>query len=277
MATPNLRPFRLTGADGGPLRGDVRTAGDDRPAVIICHGFKGFKGWGYFPVLADQLARAGFSAVSFNFSGSGVGEDGESFNEPERFAHMTYSAELGDLARVVDAVSNGDIGLRPRGLGVVGHSMGGGVAVLQAARDPRIGALVTWSATARFGRLWRADQVTEWRRTGRLDVVNQRTGDVLPLYTDILDDLERNAELLDVTRAAARVRIPWLIAHGVADESVPVEDARTLHAANAGSELLLLDDAGHTFGIKHPWSGSSKPFDRLYQATIEWFARHLVR
>jgi dienelactone hydrolase len=277
VATPILHPFQLTGADGGPLRGAIRTAGENRPAVIICHGFKGFKDWGYFPVLADQLARAGFSAVTFNFSGSGVGEDGESFDEPDRFAHMTYSAELRDLGQVIDAVSSGGIGVQPRAIGVVGHSMGGGVAILQTARDSRIGALVTWAATAQFGRLWRPDQMVEWRRTGRLEVVNQRTGEILPLHTDILDDLERNQEALDIAGAAARIHVPWLVAHGTGDESVPVDDGRTLHAANPGSTLLLLDDAGHTFGIKHPWSGSSKAFDRLYQATIEWFARHLVR
>lgn len=276
MATPTRRSFELTGADGGPLRGTVHTADASRAAVIICHGFKGFMNWGYFPVLSDQLARAGFSAISFNFSGSGVGMDGESFSEPERFAHMTYSAELTDLDRVVDAVWNGVIGLRPKALGIVGHSMGGGIAILQAAADNRIGALVTWAATAQFGRLWGPEQQAYWRKAGRLDVVNQRTGETLPLYTDVLLDLERNGVRLDVVRAAARVQVPWLIAHGTADESVPVDAAHTLHAANRASTLMLVEDTGHTFGIKHPWSGSSKAFDRLYQATIEWFGRHLV-
>ncbi|HJQ65513.1 MAG TPA: alpha/beta fold hydrolase [Gemmatimonadales bacterium] len=276
MATAKQRAFRLTGADGGPLRGDVRTAGEDRPAVVICHGFKGFKNWGFFPVIAEQLARAGFTAVSFNFSGSGVGEDGETFSEPERFAHVTYSAEVRDLDRIITALADGSVGLAPTAIGVLGHSMGGGVAVLQAAGDQRVGALVTWAATARFGRLWQPEQVPEWRRTGTLEVMNQRTGEILPLSTDILDDWERNAARLDVSRAAGLVRGPWLIAHGSADESVPVDDARALHEANPRSELLLLDDAGHTFGIKHPWGGSSKAFDRLYQATVAWFARHLL-
>jgi len=79
MATVNTTQFELVGADGGPLRGDVRTQekGADRPAVVICHGFKGFKDWGFFPHLAARIARAGMTAVSFNFSGSGVGPDGE--------------------------------------------------------------------------------------------------------------------------------------------------------------------------------------------------------
>lgn len=277
MATPIQTAFQLTGADGGPLRGDVRTAGLRRPAVVICHGFKGFKGWGYFPVIADRLARAGFSVVSFNFSGSGVGEDGERFSEPERFGRSTYSGQLTDLQVVLDGLSNGAFGIQPSAVGLLGHSMGGAIAVLQAARDERVRALITWAATARFGRLWRPDQVPDWRRTGRIDVVNQRTGEILPLYTDVLDDLERHREVLDVGRAAARVRVPWLIAHGAADESVPLEDARTLHAGNAAAELLLLEGTGHTFGIKHPWNGSSPAFERLSEATVEWFARHLLR
>ena len=70
MATPRLAKVRLGAADGGPLRVDVRTGarpGEARPAVVICHGFKGFKDWGFFPKLSERLAVAGFTALSFNF------------------------------------------------------------------------------------------------------------------------------------------------------------------------------------------------------------------
>lgn len=259
------------------MRGDVRTAGRARPAVVICHGFKGFKDWGYFPVTADRLARAGCAAVSFNFSGAGVGDDGETFDEPERFGRNTYSAQLADLDIILQALGSGSLGLEPSAVGLLGHSMGGGVAILRAARDRTIQALVTWASVARFGRLWRDDQIADWRRTGRLDVVNQRTGDVLPLYPDIVDDLEQNQGSLDVLRAAGDVRVPWLIAHGSADETVPVGDARELSKGAPGATPLILDRAGHTFGIKHPWSGSTEAFDRLLEATLDWFSRHLLR
>lgn len=276
MASPIKTSFRLTGADGGALRGDVRTAGGARPAVVICHGFKGFKDWGYFPVAADRLARAGFMAVSFNFSGAGVGDDGETFDEPERFGRSTYSAQLADLDVVLQAVGSGALGFQPAAVGLLGHSMGGGVVILRAARDHSIEALVTWASVARFGRLWRDDQISEWRRTGRLEVVNQRTGDVLPLYPDILDDLERNGATLDVLRAARDVRVPWLIAHGSEDESVPVADAHELSSSAPRATPLILAHAGHTFGIKHPWNGSTEAFDKLLEATVDWFARHLL-
>lgn len=276
MATPARRTFSLTGADGGPLRGEIRSAAGSRPAVVLCHGFKGFKDWGYFPVAAERFAQAGFAAVSFNFSGSGVGEPGDSFNEPERFRHNTYSNELRDLDIVLAALRQGTLGDQPAAIGVLGHSMGGGVAVLQTAADPGISALVTWSATARFGRLWRSEQIPEWRRTGTLEIVNQRTGERLPLATDILDDLERNAGRLDVLRGAASIRVPWLVVHGAADESVPATDAQELAHRARGSRLLLIENAGHTFGIKHPWSGSTPQFDQVLDASVDWFSRHLV-
>ncbi|MGH7539192.1 MAG: alpha/beta hydrolase family protein, partial [Gemmatimonadales bacterium] len=209
--------------------------------------------------------------------------DGETFDEPERFGHGTYSSQLQDLETVLDALGSGALAIRPTAVGLLGHSMGGGVAILRAARKQGIRALVTWGSVARFGRLWRQDQVAEWRRIGKIDVVNQRTGNVLPLYADVLDDLERNRSALDVTGAAARVRAPWLIAHGAADESVPVSDAHELHrAATAGNiggashtTLLLVEGTGHTFGIRHPWAGSTAAFDRVLEATVDWFARHL--
>ena len=113
MATPARRPFSITGADGGPLRGDIRSAGGPRPAVVICHGFKGFRDWGFFPVTADRLAHAGFAAVSFNFSGSGVGEPGDTFNEPVRFQHATYTNGLRDLAAVLAVLRSGALGVQP--------------------------------------------------------------------------------------------------------------------------------------------------------------------
>lgn len=276
LATPARRSFTLTGADGGPLRGAVRSGSGTRPAVVICHGFKGFKDWGFFPVTADRLAQAGFAAVSFNFSGSGVGESGDQFDEPERFRRATYSNGVRDLTLVVAELRSGALGVRPTAIGVLGHSMGGGTAVLLAAADPDISALVTWSATARFGRLWKRDQIPEWRRSGTLEIVNQRTGERLPLATDILDDLERNAERLNVLDAAAAVRAPWLVVHGTADESVPAKDGTDLAARAPHAHLQLIDHAGHTFGIKHPWNGSTPQFDQVLDASVDWLSRHLV-
>jgi pimeloyl-ACP methyl ester carboxylesterase len=281
MATPVLTHFEHLGADGGLLRGEVRTAGRDaaRPAVVICHGFKGFKDWGFFPHLADRLARAGVTAVSFNFSSSGVGPDGETFSEPERFGHATLGGDVQDLATVLDALHTGRLvpGLAgPTAVGLFGHSRGGGVAILQASRDPSVRALVTWSAIGSALR-WGPETVAKWRREGQMSVTNMRTGDVLPLFTDALDELEADATgRLDIGAAAQRVQAPWLIVHGDVDESVPIKEAMLLHEQSGGhAELLAIPHGSHTFGARHPWAGTTRELDQAMDATVRWFLRAL--
>ena len=275
MATPRLDKIVLTGADGGPLRVDVRSGarpGEVRPAVVICHGFKGFKDWGMFPRLADHLARAGFLAVSFNFSGSGV-SGGDEFDEPERWYRQKPSADLADLRAVVDyLVANGS-----QWIALVGHSRGGGLAIVQAARDARIRALVTWSAVDHFLR-WPMDVIQRWRETGTVDVVNQRTGQVLAIGRDALDDWDRYGDnLLDVMAAAHQIRVPWLIVHGTEDATVPVEVGRILAEVSgaAETETLIVEGASHTFGARHPWVGATPELDQVFERTLLFLSRRL--
>jgi uncharacterized protein len=278
MASPTLTQHELDGVLG-PLAVDVRAGGrtSPRPAVVVVHGFKGFKDWGMFPPAAERLAQAGFTVVTFNLSGSGVDADGE-FTFADRFGRNTYSIELADIARVIDALERGELGTAaPSSLGLLGHSRGGGDAVLHAAKDPRVLALATWAAIGSVDR-WTPSTRENWRERGMLDIVNARTGQVLPLYTDLLDDIEQHGRgALDIVAAAGRMAAPWLIVHGTADESVAFSDAERLHRASAApvTELLAMEGAGHTFGTVHPWAGMPAPFDDVLRATTTWFARHL--
>jgi dienelactone hydrolase len=279
MATPTRTQHQLSGALGEILV-DVRAGGrtSSRPAVVVMHGFKGFKDWGMFPPLAERLAQAGFSAVCFNASGSGVDDSGE-FIWPERFGHNTFSAELADLGTVVDSLAAGQLGTAAPGtIGLVGHSRGGGIAILHAARDRRVRGLVTWAAISHVDRWTDPAEVAQWRQRGRIDVVNARTGQVLPLYAEVLDDIEQHKlGNLDIPRAAAEVSCPWLLIHGTADTSVKIEEADRLAAAArpGGFRALRLVGAGHTFGAVHPWKGSTPELDVVYRETVGWLARHL--
>jgi dienelactone hydrolase len=233
-----------------------------------------------FPHLADRLARSGLTAVTFNFSGSGVGADGESFSEPERFAHDTYTRELFDLSEVLETLQAARLVpalARPPKLGLFGHSRGGGIAILKTADDPDITALVTWASISTTRR-WANDVIRQWRADGKLDVINSRTGEVLPLLPDILDDLDTDhSGTLDIRAAAGRIRAPWLIIHGGADEAVPVGEANALEqASDHRARLRIIEGAGHTFGARHPWQGSTPELDEAMDATVEWFGKELL-
>jgi alpha-beta hydrolase superfamily lysophospholipase len=269
-----VEEFEVPGAAGRPIRGDIRYAAADashaHPApagVVMCHGFKGFARWGFVPYLADRVAAAGLSVVTFDFSGSGVGADREHFTEPAAFADNTFARERYDLDVVIDtARSRGWIGDGNGSLGLFGFSRGGGVAILRAASDtpPKAGALVTWSSIAYVDR-WTTEEHNAWRTRGHREVPNTRTGEVFRVGTAFLDEIETNgASELDLLSAAGRISeraIPWLIVHGEADETIGVHEGRQLHTASRDrAELAVIEHASHTYNAKH---GMTEPTPEL--------------
>ncbi len=273
--------FEIANRNGDPIRGDVWSmeAAADNAAIVVCHGFKGFKDWGFFPFLSQQLCeRTGLPVISFNFSGSGIGPDLEHFTELDRFEANTFSKELDDLGRVLEAALAGslpNLGSIGR-FGLLGHSRGGASAIIHAAEDPRVACLVTWAAVASLDR-WTEEQKREWRQTGRIEVLNARTGQMMPLGVGLLEDVEANRERLDPLKAASSLRVPYLIVHGTADESVSVADGEELSAVAplATSRFAAIEDAGHTFGAVHPFQDPSPHLLRVLELTVEWFQQHM--
>ncbi|MEX2528127.1 MAG: alpha/beta fold hydrolase [Gemmatimonadota bacterium] len=273
--------FRLQGPHG-PLRGTVRYPQGlpPRTAVVVAHGFKGFQNWGFFPRLCSELARDGHAVISFNFSGSGVGEDGETFTELDRFAANTFSQEVAELEWMIRRTHAGEVpGLPPRAtarrVGLLGHSRGGGVAVLVAgSQSTPVDALVTWAAVATFHR-WPPETLEAWRESGRSWVLNSRTGQQLPLDLTLLHDLEENRDALDIQAAAAQVAVPWLVVHGQADPTVLVQDAHRLIQASSLARPALIEEAGHTFNAGHPLEEVPPELAAAVEVSRDHFRRHL--
>ncbi len=266
--------FEIPSAGHRTLRANATLPSAPRGTVVICHGFKGFSRWGFFPHLATELAKEGLRVIQFDFSGSGVGPDGESFTETDAFAQNTFTRELEDLAAVErDARRRGWIDAR---YGIVGHSRGGGTAILYSADNPAVGALVTLAAIGHVRR-WSDSEEREWRARGYADVVNTRTGQVLRIGTALLDDVTAGIDgPLDIEAAAARMKAPWLIVHGDADETVSVADAHRLADAAPDARLLIIEGASHTFDITHPMTTSSPALDLAVSETVEWMRRELT-
>ena len=61
MSTVQHKTFELESINDGIIHGDVRTPIDLKgkyPVIIVAHGFKGFKNWGFHPYIAEQLTLA---------------------------------------------------------------------------------------------------------------------------------------------------------------------------------------------------------------------------
>jgi dipeptidyl aminopeptidase/acylaminoacyl peptidase len=91
-----------------------------------------------------------------------------------------------------------------------------------------------------------------------------------------LDDIEQNADVLDIEAAAARISVPWLIIHGSNDESVEFAEARSLvSASQASTRLFTIENGGHTFGATHPWKSATPQLESVFNSTLNWLAAHL--
>jgi uncharacterized protein len=263
---------------GKPLviRGEAFLPPRPQATLLILHGFKGFAHFAHFPYLARKAADGGMCAITFDFSGSGIGADRENFTALEEFETNTFRQELADVDEVVaEAIRRGWI-TRKRGFGLMGHSRGGAVAILRAARDPMVKALVTWNAISTTIR-WSAEAINDWRRRGYVDIENSRTKQMMRLGTALLDEVESlgNSEL-DVAAAAARIRVPWLIVHGEADETVPVAEGQQLRdLSRAVSKFWKVEGGNHGFGGKHPLKEIPPLLELVVDGTVNFLTENL--
>jgi uncharacterized protein len=267
-------PFDIPCVDGLSIRGEAYLAEAPIGSVIVCHGFKGFAHWAFFPYLARTLAEDGLNAITFDFSGSGIGPDRESFTQAEAFAHNTFSRELEDLELVED------YGRRRKWIhgkfGLFGHSRGGGMAILYAAAEAAdVSSLVTWAAIS-YPNRWSPEDVITWRKRGHTEITNSRTGQVMRLETDLLDDVELHGKTkVNIEAAAAKIKAPWLIIHGTGDETVPSSEAEHLHSLSKGmSTLRLIEGANHGFSATHPLNEVPPVLGKVVLETAKFFVRN---
>ncbi len=237
-----------------------------KPAIIYAHGFNGFKDWGNFDLIAEKISEAGFAFVKFNFSHNGTTpQQPEEFSDLEGFGKNNYSIELNDVKLVTDWVCDAANlyakHIDKKMVCLIGHSMGGGIAILHAATDKRISKLVTWAAISQcktpWGN-WPAEKMDEWKRSGVQYYTNSRTKQQLPMYYQLFEDYRDNEQKLDIKQAMQSLTIPVLICQGTADAAVPIASALLLKEWQPAAILYTLD-TDHVFGRKHPWAATYLP------------------
>ncbi|MBC8078867.1 MAG: alpha/beta hydrolase, partial [Gorillibacterium sp.] len=195
----------LMGADR-TLRGSVFPARkQSRGTIIVCHGYKGFKDWGFFPYLGHRLSEH-YDAITFNFTFNGVGHELTEFTELDKFAKNTYSHELEDLQELISALKKGDIpelnSVNQKPLFLLGHSRGAGDSLIFAMDNPGLLAgVISWNGITNVD-LYTDQEKQDMRSLGRAYVLNGRTRQQMPLDLILLQDLEINQERFDILERA---------------------------------------------------------------------------
>ncbi len=220
--------IRLRSADGLALTGWWLPRPESHAVVIGSHGHSGSKD--DMLGIGTSAWRAGFNVLLFDYRGRG---------DSDPWPHTLVSREVDDLLAAVAHARARVAGAR---VGVVGFSMGAAVAIMAAAREPAISALVADSAFTAV-----ADVVAHGVR---------RTLGIPPApLVRAADEVLARRHGYRFTRARPIDAVgaisprPIMIAHGAADSTVPVEQARRLFAA-AGQpkQLWIAEGAEHCGG-----------------------------
>lgn len=267
MVPESLRNIVLKGSDDRAFLLDINyvKSATAKPIVIFCHGFKGFKDWGFWDEVANWFAKQGFVFAKFNFSHNGTTlDDPSSFGDLEAFGQNNFGRELHDLEAVLNWFHNRNIGIPINEIdltqiSLLGHSRGGTTVLMKAGEDNRIKKVCTWAAVADLEKYWPPDAMFKWQEAGVNYVDNSRTKQRMPMYWQICQDFLDNKARYDVPSIVSKLEMPQLIVHGDDDGSVPLAAAELLKAMNPEADLAVVHGANHVFGGTHPWNQEGLP------------------
>ncbi|PKV48636.1 hypothetical protein ATE84_0639 [Aquimarina sp. MAR_2010_214] len=262
-----------------PILTDVfyKKDGVQKPVIIFCHGYKGFKDWGAWDLVAEAFANAGFFFIKFNFShNGGTIEQPIDFPDLEAFGNNNYIKELDDLETIIDWTTSSDFKFRNEintsNISLIGHSRGGGIVTIKAAEDKRVTQLITWASVSDYKNRFPKGKVFEyWKNTGVTYIENGRTKQQMPHYFQFYTSFIENEDRLTIANAAKKIKIPHLIVHGTSDPTVDIQESKNIHAWSVNSQLYIVEGADHIFGVKHPWQGNnlSKHLELIVQKSID--------
>ena len=219
----------------------------NRFLLIVAHGVTADKDAPLVTTLSERVATEGMSVLRFSFTGNGESEG--------RFEECTISKEINDLQSILTIVT--EHGWRPI---FAGHSMGSAVGVLTASIDSRIQLLISLSGIvstdvfceSEFGTIT-PGQGYMWGNSN------------CPLSQEFVNDMK---QIKSVFPRASGLDLPWLLAHGTADEIVPVTESHLLLPNFESSrELIEIEGADHLF--------SGNATNVLADSIIGWLGRKL--
>ena len=231
--------------------------GEPGPGVALVHGWESSRDR-TLP-MAVFLHAAGFHCLTIDVRGHGA-------NPAETLPVSAGEFGLDALAAYEALMARPEVTVGA----ISGHSMGAIGAILAGAAEPSVAAIVATSSPADPYRLTR-----QTFRLARLPIPDPIAYPLAWLTTRVyLRPRGHRVPEISAARAIARYRGPLLLAHGDADQVVPVAHLHRLEAA-ARAGRLLRDDAGPAGPVEtlvvprgeHSWLYE----DPTYRSTVARF------
>ncbi len=240
-----------------PRLDEERLADRKWPLVVVCHGFVGSRIGvdRLFVTAARRLAERGCLVIRFDFAGCGESE-GE-------YGRHGLDSMIAQTRSVLDYGFSFD-SVDPRRVTLLGHSLGGAVALLTAVRDRRVRSLVLWSPVGHpFSDIVRivGRQVYE-------EAVTRGAADYLgyTLKPAFFESLQRYQPFQEAVKFGGDV----FLAHGTADDVIPADYTFLLEKTfwlrgESRCDKTVIFQADHTYS-------RSEHRRELIEATAAWLA-----
>ena len=235
------------------------------PVVIFCHGYKGYKDWGAWNLVAKEFANNNFFFLKFNFShNGGTVENPIDFPDLNAFGNNNFTHELNDIERVLSFISENtefSKNIDLTNIFLIGHSRGGGLCAIKASENKQIKGLITWAGVSNFKIRFNegSQEFKEWKDKGVKYVENKRTKQQMPHFFQFYLDFKKNEKRFNIQSAVQSLEIPFLVIHGDNDKSVLQNEGRDLHSWNKNSKFFSVKNGTHTFSSMHPWQELKLP------------------
>lgn len=222
------------------------------PAVVLYHGFTGqhMEAHLLFVKLSRAFCRAGIGSLRFDFRGSGDSEG--------KFSEMTVDNEIDDAFAALDFLSS-QSWVDDERIGVLGLSLGGGIAAVVSGRDERVKSSVLLSAVAR-----------PMEDFAGLPPVDPEEEEIPAMWIGqgFRNDLENFKPLDEIVRRKPAI----MVVHGTDDTTIPCSRAEDYHIALLANhiphKILIIPKADHTYSKKvHE--------DRVIKSSLDWFLETL--
>ncbi len=204
---------------------------------ILCPGYLDSKNYKGLKGLAETLSSKGYTVVRFKPTGTWE-SDGD-------ISQYTTTQYLVDVKNVLEYM------LRQKDYKHVllgGHSRGGQVALLYAARDSRITVVVAIMPSSNK-RAKNDERLMEWKKNGFSvsvrDLPDGKSGEKrFRVPISYLEDMDN----YDVVKDVKRIKAQTVFIAGELDDSCPVEMVREIfNSANDPKKFVIIPGIGHDY------------------------------
>jgi dienelactone hydrolase len=229
----------------------------------MLHGFGSHKDevGDMYKRLAEALSKQGIASLRIDFRGWG-----ESAGKMEE---STLQGQVDDAATAYTYFQGLPFVDQAR-IGVVGFSLGGGIAVVSAAQHPEwYTSMVTWSSVGDF----KADFLFLGQEN--FDKAAQEgtvTIDLGWFEVTLGDGFFKSLDLYDLQQEISKYPGAFLAIAGSEDFSAAYTDGYVAGAAGSPKETYILEGADHIFGVLGEDQSTA---NQVIEKTVQWFKETL--